>query len=74
MLTYGRVKHPPVAPFRPHYVVYDKIVLTFKAFFKQSIPESFTEHYRIRYVNIMYFMEDDTILVIEPKILVLFSI
>lgn len=66
------MKHPPVEPFRPHYVTYDKIVLTFKAFFKQSVPESPNENYRVRYVNLMYFMEDDTITVIEPTVLVSF--
>lgn len=70
MLTYGRVKHPPVNPFRPHFVVYDKVVLTFKAFFKQAVPESAIESFRVRYVNIMYFMEDDTLTVMEPTILV----
>lgn len=68
VLTYGRVKHAPVEPFKPHYVRYDKVKLTFKAFFKQSVPESGLEHYRIRFVNIMYFMDDDTMTVIEPKV------
>lgn len=45
-------------------------MLTFNAFFKQGIPESDKEYYRIRYVNIMYFMEDDSMTVIEPPILV----
>lgn len=72
VLTYGRVKQAPVEPFRPHFVRYDKVKLTFKAFFKQSVPESGLEHYRIRFVNIMYFMDDDTITVIEPKVEVCF--
>lgn len=66
ILTYGRVKIPPVAPFRPNYVLYDKMALTFFAFFKQSIPESAIEHYRIRHVKIIYFLEDDTLTVMEP--------
>lgn len=68
VLTYGRVKRPPVEPFRPRFVVYDRIVLTFRGFFKQSVPESPKEHYRIRYVNVMYFMEDDTLMVFEPTV------
>ncbi|XP_037039126.1 EF-hand domain-containing protein 1-like [Bradysia coprophila] len=68
VFTYGRVKQAPVEPFRPHFVRYDKVKLTFKAFFKQSVPESGLEHYRIRLVNIMYFMDDDTMTVIEPKV------
>lgn len=64
------MKNKAVAPFRPHFVIYDKVVLTFRAFFKQSIPESNKEYYRVRYVNIMYFMEDDSVTVMEPPILV----
>lgn len=73
VLTYGRVKHAAVEPFKPHFVRYDKVKLTFKAFFKQTVPESGNEHYRIRLVNIMYFMDDDTMTVIEPKVEVTFD-
>lgn len=68
ILTYGRVKQPPVTPFRPHFVIYDKIQLTFFAFFKESIPECPSESYRIRHVNIIYFLEDNSMTVIEPCI------
>lgn len=37
-------------------------------FFRQHVPESRVEHYRIRYVNIFYYLEDDTITVIEPVV------
>ncbi|KAJ9588706.1 hypothetical protein L9F63_017998 [Diploptera punctata] len=56
-LTYGRVKQYAVAQ-----------CLTFRAFFKQSVYESPDEHYRVRQVNIIYFLEDDTITVMEPPI------
>jgi hypothetical protein len=52
----------------PHFVLYDKICLTFRAFFKQSVFESPLEHYRVRKVNILYFLEDDTITVMEPEV------
>lgn len=52
--------------------MYDKKCLTFKAFFKQSVVESPLEHYRVRIVNIIYFLEDDTIVVMEPRIIVEF--
>lgn len=67
-LTYGRVRNAPVEPFRPQFVRYDRIVLTFRGFFKQAVPESRAEHYRIRHVNVMYFMEDDTLTVYEPPV------
>lgn len=67
-LTYGRVKEHEVSQFIPHFVLYDKICLTFRAFFKQPVFESPLEHYRVRKVNILYFLEDDTITVIEPEV------
>lgn len=57
-----------MTPFRPHYVTYDKIQLTFFAFFKESIPESPNESYRIRHAKIIYFLEDNSMTVIEQCI------
>ncbi|KAJ8960736.1 hypothetical protein NQ318_020029, partial [Aromia moschata] len=68
-LTYGRTRSKALPQFLPHYVLYDKKCLTFKAFFKQSVVESPNEFYRVRQVNIIYFLEDDTITVMEPKTL-----
>lgn len=51
-------------------MVYDQVVLTFHGFFKQGVPESGQEHYRIRYVKLLYFMEDDSMTVLEPAIVV----
>lgn len=67
-LTYGRCKNTPLPQFVPHFALYDQKCLTFKAFFKQSVVESPLEFYRVRPVNIIYFLEDDTIAVIEPRI------
>jgi EF-hand domain-containing protein 1 len=67
-LIYGRTKQQQVEPFRPHFVLFDKKTLKFSGFFRQHVPESRTEHYRIRHVNIFYYLEDDTITVIEPTV------
>uniref|UniRef100_A0A1B6KML1 DM10 domain-containing protein n=1 Tax=Graphocephala atropunctata TaxID=36148 RepID=A0A1B6KML1_9HEMI len=67
-LIYGRSKSYKIPTFKPHFVLYDKQCLTFRAFFKQSVAESPDEHFRIRQVNILYFLEDDTITVMEPPI------
>ncbi|XP_017777691.1 PREDICTED: EF-hand domain-containing protein 1-like [Nicrophorus vespilloides] len=66
-LTYGRTraKAPPL--YLPHYALYDQKCLTFKAFFKQSVFESPAEYFRVRHVNIIYFLEDDSMTVMEPK-------
>jgi EF-hand domain-containing protein 1 len=71
-LIYGRVKTQQVEPFRPHYVIYDKKTLKFSGYFRQHVPESRTEHYRTRYVNIFYYLEDDTLEVIEPVVKVIY--
>lgn len=55
----------------PHWVHYDKRCLKFTAFFKQPVFENPDENYRVRVVNIVYFLEDDTITVIEPRVKVI---
>nr|XP_022908102.1 EF-hand domain-containing protein 1-like isoform X1 [Onthophagus taurus] len=67
-LTYGRTRSVPAPQFIPHFAQYDKKCLTFPAFFKQSVVESPDEYYRVRQVNIIYFLEDDTITVMEPRV------
>lgn len=68
---YGRVKSKPIAPFKPDFVQNDKIILTFDGFFRQKVFEPNTEQYDlIRKVKLMYFMEDDTITVVEPPYIV----
>ncbi|XP_022194129.2 EF-hand domain-containing protein 1 [Nilaparvata lugens] len=69
-LTYGRPKPKPSALFRPHFVTYDKKCLAFQGYFKECIPlpNMDDDNYRIRRVNIVYFLEDDTITVIEPTV------
>lgn len=67
-LTYGRVKQPALPAVVPHWVHYDKRCLNFTAFFKQPVYENPDESYRVRVVNIVYFIEDDTITVMEPRV------
>ncbi|XP_037068450.1 EF-hand domain-containing protein 1-like [Pollicipes pollicipes] len=70
ILTYGdpKSKRGPKTRFVPSYVAYDKKVLKFLAYFKQKTPNSQEEKYRIRYVHILYFLEDDTICIMEPNV------
>uniref|UniRef100_A0A1Y1MUG1 DM10 domain-containing protein n=1 Tax=Photinus pyralis TaxID=7054 RepID=A0A1Y1MUG1_PHOPY len=67
-LTYGRTRSAALPQYLPHFALYDQKCLTFKAFFKQSVVESPLEYYRVRKVNIIYFLEDDTITIMEPRI------
>ncbi|OAD62294.1 EF-hand domain-containing protein 1, partial [Eufriesea mexicana] len=67
-LTYGRVKKYAHRQFIPHYALFAQKCLCFKAFFRQGVFNSPDEHFRIRYVNIIYYLEDDTLCIIEPAI------
>lgn len=68
---YGRVRPKTVAPFKPDFVKNDKVILSFDGYFRQKVVESNLEQYDlIRKVKIMYFMEDDTITVVEPPYIV----
>ena len=43
-------------------------MLKFNAWFKQTVHESPGEHFRVRHVCIYYYLEDDSISVVEPVI------
>nr|XP_033794981.1 EF-hand domain-containing protein 1 isoform X2 [Geotrypetes seraphini] len=68
-LTYGQAKQAPPSDFVPGHVAYDKKVLRFHAYFHETVPLSQIEHYRIRHVVLYYFLEDDSMLVIEPRVM-----
>ncbi|XP_041663505.1 EF-hand domain-containing family member C2 [Cheilinus undulatus] len=51
----------------PAWVAFDKQALCFDAYFQETVPEAQTETYRIRKCKIYFYMEDDTIQVVEPE-------
>ncbi|NWW89265.1 EFHC1 protein, partial [Rhynochetos jubatus] len=67
-LAYGQAKQAPPSSFIPAYVAFDKKVLKFDAYFQEDVPLSADEHYRIRQVSIYYYLEDDSMSVIEPVV------
>jgi len=67
-LTYGNPKPAPPERFIPAHVAFDKKVLRFSAYFKETVTESQQEHYRVRPVDVYYYLEDDSIAIIEPKV------
>ncbi len=67
--TAGMTFKPDVTSL-PKHVATAGQVLSFKAFFKESVVESGVENYRIRPVVFQYFMEDDTCRVMELKVCV----
>ena len=67
-LTYGQTVQAPPEDFVPAHVAFDKRVLLFEAYFKQTVHESPNEFYCIRPVKIYYYLEDDSIAVVEPVV------
>ncbi|KAG4065244.1 hypothetical protein HA402_012686 [Bradysia odoriphaga] len=61
--------YPPFeGPKLPPWVAYDKKVLCFHAFFKESLNEVFQASHQVRKVKILYYLEDGTMQVSEPRI------
>ncbi|CAJ1077050.1 EF-hand domain-containing protein 1 [Xyrichtys novacula] len=54
--------------FIPAHVALDKKVLRFFGFFQESVLFSPDEEYRVRPVVIYYYLEDDSICIIEPGV------
>ncbi|KAI9209542.1 uncharacterized protein BJ171DRAFT_453694 [Polychytrium aggregatum] len=51
----------------PAWVAFDRKVLRFYAYFQEAVHEKREEQYRVRKVNIYFYLEDDTVHVSEPK-------
>ncbi|KAJ7988088.1 hypothetical protein DPEC_G00320000 [Dallia pectoralis] len=67
-LTYGTTRRSTVPDFIPAHVAYDKKVLRFYGYFKQEVQHSPDEEYRVRPVAISYFLEDDSMTIMEPPV------
>lgn len=67
-IVYGRTKPEPPNNFVPATVAYDKKVLRFYGYFKQTVHESPDEYFRVRPVTIYYYLEDDSMQVYENPI------
>lgn len=68
-LTYGTdtQRHPPLN-FIPAHAAYDKKVLRFYGYFRQDVLHSPDESFRIRPLVIYYYLEDDSMCMIEPTV------
>lgn len=67
-IIYGRSKPEPPDNFVPATVAYDKKVLRFFGYFKQTVYESPNEFYRVRPVTILYYLEDDSMQIYEDPV------
>jgi hypothetical protein len=52
----------------PKWMAQDKQVLRFEGYFKEAVTESNAESFRVRKVIFLFYLEDDTLQVNEPKI------
>lgn len=55
-------------PADPIWLRHDKQVLRFFGYFQEHVVEDPNENYRIRKVIIMYYLDDDTIHIMEPRV------
>ena len=51
----------------PAWVAFDRKVLRFYGYFQELVQERREEKYRIRRVNVYFYLEDDSVHVSEPK-------
>ncbi|XP_059212520.1 EF-hand domain-containing protein 1-like [Centropristis striata] len=65
-LIYGSSEQGVVEEFIPAYVAFDKKVLCFRAYFQEKILFSTEDECRVRPVVIFYYLEDDSMCIIEP--------
>jgi len=52
----------------PAWVAFDKQVLSFDGYFQESVTESRSEQYRVRHVKVYFYLEDDSIQLVEPRL------
>ena len=52
----------------PAWVAFDRQVLCFDAYFQEAVHEKREEQYRVRNCKLYFYLEDDSIQVIEPRL------
>jgi len=54
-------------PDLPAWVAFDKQVLSFDAFYTEDVSQRPSEPYRVHRCKLMFYLEDDTMQVVEPR-------
>lgn len=65
---YSKFKISKPEVFQPHFVIHDGKCLSFQGYFRQETSELNSEKHQFRKINLIYYLEDDTLTVIEPPI------
>jgi len=55
--------------FQPTWVKLDRQVLRYYGYFKESVVESPLENYRVRKLDITFYLEDNSVAITEPKLM-----
>ena len=55
-------------PHDPTWLKHDRQVLRFYAYFQEAVVEDPSENYRLRKCLIYYYLEDDTMHIMEGKV------
>ncbi|KAK2846203.1 hypothetical protein Q7C36_011057 [Tachysurus vachellii] len=66
--SYDTSTHTRPLHFVPAHAAYDKKVLRFYGYFKQEVLHSAEECWRVRPVVLLYYLEDDSMCVLEPEV------
>ena len=53
---------------QPAWVAFDRQVLCFEAYFQEAVHEKREEQFRVRQCKIYFYLEDDSVQVIEPRV------
>lgn len=61
------VDHDITEHFQPDYVKMDRHTLQFSGYFKETVVESKVESSRVRRLTVFYYLEDNSIQILEPK-------
>jgi hypothetical protein len=61
-------EHEGIPKRPPKWLKYDKQALRFYAYFQEPVHESGVENFRIRKCIVLYYLDDDTLHIAEPKI------
>jgi DUF1126 PH-like domain len=54
-------------PNLPAWVAFDKQVLSFDAYFMESVTERANEQYRVHQCKVLFYLEDDSLQIVEPR-------
>lgn len=68
MEHYRKLKKTKPKIFEPHFVKHDRKCLSFQGYFIQEFPEFGVKKCLFRKINMIYYLEDDTITIIEPPV------